>query len=257
MSELYHKLSNYPIDDPPSPPPANSYPHYIIEEYTFDLIWSVISFESKGYWAKDEYRWVKLAEIEEREVWKPESLTYAETQIMSQKPLKPIILLLPEAPSGKYTFENGIHRTLALKNKGSTYVLALIRNVEVRQMPDIPSEAIPFLETFKKKFLDDDAASTLSARVTIENVFSQCRDNDVRFFNLLREGVNILKLEQQAPDGQIKVFALDNEQKKVRVTGTIFGNKVESSGSMEELVKSIEKCVKASLLLNRSQWSWH
>ena len=194
-----------------------------------------------------EYRWVQIADIEIKKVTKHKSLAYAETQIKLQKPLRHVYLRIPEATSeaNKYIIDDGIHRIHALSNKfgAMSYVLAMIVNAQIHHMPIFSPQASQYLEIFKKRYLDEEAASMLNGMINMGNIYllsdnDYGRCNDVKF-SLLRTDVTTSNVEQLPPDCSLKVFALDRHCNNIQVTGTIFGKEVEYSGTGKGTVEFI------------------
>ncbi len=133
---MHDRFSHYSLQ---LPSPEGSYPHFKKEEL---LIRSTLDFERDGVWYKEEHRWVAIADVQCRDMWKQKSLEYAKKQIAQSKPLYRVHLELAEPDeSYKYTIGDGIHKINALKSLSFTHVLAWIPSRVVHTKPPLPPDA--------------------------------------------------------------------------------------------------------------------
>ena len=102
-----------------------------------------------GVWYRQEYRWVQITNIEPKRDWKLKSREYAVGKITRKEDLVPV-RLYDSDDAHEHTIVDGIHRILALKQMGYTYVLAEILDIEVKQKPLLPREAASHYEELER-----------------------------------------------------------------------------------------------------------
>ena len=123
----------------------------------------------------------------------------------------------------QYTIMDGIHRILALRGMGYTYVLAKVNKVKVHQQPSLPPEAPPHyreLERMALLFATTEILGTKYLHV-LKNVVS---------FSILRDDDGTV--EDFPPDCTVVVLSVDENE--VDVTATIFLQKFQYLGTYQE-----------------------
>lgn len=244
LSQLYEKLSNYPID-PPNEPPPGGYQHFVLqEEVTIDLLEAHAQHRQEGQWLKREYQWIAIENIKCQDTWKPASLAYASSQIQSSGGLKPVRLYA----TIPFDINNGIHRINALKSASYTHVLAVMLDIVEQRPPPLPSEAAPYIEELITMYLNEKAASTLQARVNKGPVYILIPHNRLKgdiHFSILRSRVHTGNVEMLPTDCKLKVVSQSVDNSVVGVTGRLFDKEVNFSGSIQSVIASLSSEISA------------
>ena len=247
--QLYEKLERFPLDVPRPPGGAGVYPHFRTEA-TQDLTEAIVHFARYGEWSRQEYRWVQITNIEPKREWKPKSREYAVGKITRKEDLVPV-RLYDSDDTHEHTIVDGIHRILALKQMGYTYVLAEILNVEVKQKPLLPREAASHYEELERTALLCYAASRLSgvSCLNVGNVYLlEPSKRGVIYFSILRHDRDVENVRHFPPDCTVVVrdviVSRDGEdgedgEEDVHVTATIFSQEFKYHGTYKEVTMRI------------------
>ena len=241
--KLYKNLQCWPLDLPRPPHGSGVYPYFCPEatqatQATQDLTEGIVEFAKEGVWYRQEYRWVKIVDIKPQREWKPKSRKYAVRQIKLKKSLVPVDLRVDASDHAhQYTIMDGIHRILALRGMGYTYVLAKVDKVKVHQQPSLPPEAAPHYRELERMALLFDATTILGKKyLTVpKNVYlvSLQKDLNVVGISILRDDRDDRNVEDLPPDCTVVVLSVDGNE--VNVTATIFSQEFQYLGTYLEV----------------------
>ena len=246
---VYKNLQCLPLDRP-RPPHGSGVYRYFRTKATQDLTEGIVEFAKEGVWYRQEYRWVKIVDIKLQRQWKPKSRKYAVRRIKLKKSLVPVDLRVDASDHAhRYTIMDGIHRILALRGMGYTYVLAKVNKVKVHQQPLLPPEAAPHYRELERMALLFAATTILGTKYlnVPKNVYLVSLQKNVVSFNILRDGQDDRSVEDFPSDCTVVVLSVDGNE--VNVTATIFSQEFQYLGTYQEVSTRIlnECCAKTAL----------